>query len=79
MKKIILEIIGWYGVVAIFMAYLLVSYSVIIPQSYVYQVLNLTGGIGIILVSFHKKNYQPAVLNIIWSVIAISAIIMLLV
>lgn len=79
MKKILLEVLGWYGVVAIFVAYLLVSYSVIQPQSYAYQILNLTGGIGIVAVSLYKKNYQPAVLNIIWSVVALSAIIMLLV
>lgn len=79
MKKIILEIIGWYGVVAIFLAYLLVSFSVIEPETYLYQILNLTGGIGIVVVSVIKKAYQPAALNVIWSVIATIAIIRLLV
>lgn len=79
MKKVILETIGWYGALAIFLAYVLVSYGVVQPDTYTYQILNLTGGIGIVVVSFWKKNYQPGVLNIIWSVIAASAIIMLLV
>ena len=34
-----------------------------------------TGAIGIIIVSFKKKAYQPAALNVVWLVIAAIAII----
>jgi hypothetical protein len=37
--------------------------------------LNGTGAIGIVIVSFSKKAYQPGVLNSIWTIIAAVAII----
>jgi hypothetical protein len=38
-----------------------------------------TGAIGIVVVSLYKKAYQPGILNIIWSVIAILAILNILI
>ncbi|TAL20192.1 hypothetical protein EPN90_01500 [Patescibacteria group bacterium] len=76
MKKF-LEIFGWYGTVAIVGAYALVSFSIIQSDSALYQLLNLTGAIGIVAVSLVKKAYQPATLNIIWTVIAAIALIKL--
>ena len=74
MKKFI-ELFGWYGMVAIVTAYVLVSFSILPPTGIAYQLLNGTGALGIVLVSFHKRAYQPGVLNIIWTVIAIAAIL----
>lgn len=74
-KKIIDEIIGWYGTVAIIMAYALLSFGSIMSTDLIYQILNGTGAIGIVYVSFKKKAYQPGVLNVIWAMIAIIAII----
>ena len=74
-KKYLGEIIGWYGAAAIVVAYALVSFSVITPTDMLYQVLNLTGGIGIIINSFLHKAYPPGILNTIWSIIAIIAIL----
>jgi hypothetical protein len=68
------EIIGWYGTVAIISAYALTSFGVLESQSAIYQVLNLTGAIGIVVVSLRKKAFQPAVLNIIWGVVALVAL-----
>jgi len=74
-----IEIYGWYGAVAIVLAYALVSFKVTPPPGYVYQILNLTGAIGIILVSVTKKVQQPAALNTIWAIIALVAIIGLII
>ncbi len=74
MKKVI-EFYGWYGTIAIILAYILVSFSVIDATNIWYQVLNGTGALGIVLVSIQHKNYQPGVLNIIWTLIALVAII----
>lgn len=76
MKKF-LEIFGWYGAVAIVGAYALVSLSVIQSNGVLYQLLNFTGAIGIVAVSLTKKAYQPATLNIIWTVIAAIALLKL--
>lgn len=72
MSKLI-ELFGWYGMAAILFAYALVSFSVVPATSPIYQILNITGSLGIITVSFHKKDYQPGILNIIWILIALVA------
>jgi hypothetical protein len=75
MKKLLIEMVGWYGTIAIVGAYALNSFSVIQANTLLYQLLNMTGAIGIVIVSFSKKAYQPGVLNSIWTIIAAVAII----
>lgn len=72
------EIIGWYGTVAIVGAYGLSSFNIISSQSFLYQLFNVTGAIGIVIISLRKKTYQPAVLNIIWTIIGLIALIKIL-
>lgn len=72
------EAIGWYGVIALLLAYGLVSFSMIISNSLSYHFLNLTGALGIIVVSMERKNYQPVALNAVWGLIALIAIFRLL-
>jgi hypothetical protein len=69
--------LGWYGVLAILLAYLLLSLNVIEAKSFAYQLLNLTGALGIIIEAMSKKDIQPAVLNVIWVLIAAAAILRL--
>ena len=78
-RKIIEEILGWYGAVAIVSAYTLLSFGVLASDNITYQLLNATGAIGIVYISLKKKAYQPGVLNIIWTMIAIVAIIRILI
>ena len=75
MNKAAGEIIGWYGAAAIVIAYILNSFSIIAANTLVYQMLNLTGAIGIIVISLMKKTYQPAAVNIIWAVVAVIALV----
>jgi len=75
MKNNFYEIIGWIGMGLIFLAYLLVSIGTIESDMLVYQFLNFIGAIGIIIISYVKKAYPPAVLNILWATIAILAIV----
>lgn len=75
MQEKIIELFGWYGTVAILGAYALLSFGVIEAGSATYQLLNLTGVLGIIAVSIPKKNYQPVVLNLVWAVIAVIALV----
>lgn len=74
MKKTLIELAGWYGTVAIVGAYALLSFHVIGADGLPYQLLNLSGALGIIAVALDKKDLQPAVLNIIWAVIGIVAV-----
>ena len=75
MKTKLIEAYGWYGTFAIVLAYILVSFSMINATNVWYQILNGTGALGIVIVSFHHKNYQPGVLNIIWTIIAVIALL----
>ncbi len=73
-KKFLIELIGWYGVGAILLAYILITFSVVAANSGLYQILNLTGALGIVVDAYNQKNYQPAVLNTFWALIAFFAL-----
>lgn len=68
------EALGWYGVLAILAAYGLLSFHIVTSDSLPYHLLNLTGGVGLMIDAYADKNYQPVVLNLIWVAIAIFAI-----
>jgi len=74
MKSKLIEFYGWYGTVAIVLAYIMVSFSIISSTNIWYQILNGTGALGIVIEAFHKKDYQPGVLNVIWTLVALFAI-----
>jgi hypothetical protein len=77
--KTFINIYGWYGVVAIVLAYFLLSFSIIDSTNIWYQVLNATGAFGVLIESLYKKDYQSMTLNIVWTLIATVAIIKLFV
>ena len=64
MKGKVAEIIGWYGTLALLAAYALVSFQIVPANGFVYQFLNLTGAIGIIVIALYKGVYQSVLLNI---------------
>lgn len=66
--------LGWYGVVATIAAYILVSFSLLLPTSLLYQGLNFTGAVGVTIETWYRRDYQPFWLNLIWAVIALVAI-----
>ena len=69
------EVFGWYGVIAILAAYALLSLGMLHGNDLAYQILNLTGAIGVCYDAYKQKNWQPAVLNFIWALIAIIALV----
>ncbi len=74
-RERLIELFGWYGTAAVILGYALVSFSVLEATSVWFQLLNGTGALGIILVSLRKRAFQPAVLNIIWALIALASIL----
>lgn len=74
-KKGIIELVGWYGTIVIVGAYALLSFGMLTSSDFWYQFLNFSGALGIVVVSFFKRAYQPGVLNIIWALIALFAIV----
>ena len=79
MKKKWTEILGWYGVIAILLAYLLNSLNIISSSNLWYSMLNLTGAMGIVVDAWKQKNYQPVVLNLVWGLVALVVILKMLV
>ena len=75
---IFFEIIGWYGTFAVILGYALVSYMIISPLGIMFQFLNISGAIGLIVISYKKKVWQSVSLNIIWAVIGLIALIRIL-
>ena len=74
MKRQLVEVGGWIGAAMVILAYCLASFQVIDTNNWVYSLLNIVGGIGLIAVSIVKKAYQPVVINIFWICIAVLAL-----
>ena len=76
--KVLIEMFGWIGMLFILIAYAGVSFSLFDSGSVLFQSMNLVGALGVGMVSFYKKAYQPAMLNVVWGIIAISALLRIL-
>lgn len=74
-KTIIIETVGWMGTVLIVSAYFLVSNGYVGGDSSVYQLMNLSGAVFLGISLLVKKAWPALTLQIIWSVIAISALV----
>ncbi len=74
MKNKLISLFGWYGVLAIVLAYTLSNFNLIETTNINYQILNITGALGIVTDSLNDKDYQPVVLNIIWMLVGLVAL-----
>lgn len=70
-NQALIEVAGWYGVAAILGAYVLQNFGVIATDSLTYLLLNLTGSVTILADAWTARNWQPAVLNIVWALVAL--------
>jgi len=61
---------GWYGMIAILVAFTGVSFGIIQPHSISYQFLNFTGALGLVWNCYTKKDYPEVTLNLIFAIIA---------
>ena len=75
LQNTVIEMIGWYGTVAILGAYILLSFHVLASDSFWYQGLNATGALAIVVDAWKDRNYQPVVLNLVWAGIALVALV----
>jgi len=66
-----IEMYGWYGVVAVVLAYALNNSGILTVHDTPYIILNLSGGIGLLLDNYLHRAYQSMVANFIWVVIAL--------
>ena len=75
LNRKIAEVVGWYGTVAIVLGYALVSFGTISADSWIFQALNLSGALGIIVISLVKRVRQSVALNLFWGTIALIALV----
>lgn len=80
-KKIsdLVNLVAWLGPFAILLAYALASFGVIEARSFIFQGLSLGGGLILAYIALRRRDYQPATLNIILSVIALITILSLVI
>ncbi|HYG19567.1 MAG TPA: hypothetical protein VD816_11595 [Ohtaekwangia sp.] len=74
---IFIEALGWIGSIAVVTAYGLNSYQKIKSDSISFYLMNIGGGALLIVYSYFKTAYANIFINIVWVVIAVTALIRL--
>jgi hypothetical protein len=70
----LVDIIGWLGAASLLVAYALVSTKRLEGNSIAYQLLNLAGGLFLVINSSYYGAYPSVAVNVVWIGIAIFAI-----
>jgi hypothetical protein len=78
MSKLLIDVTGWLGSLMVITAYGLNSYQVIKSNSWAFLLLNLIGGLCLIIYSVYYTAYANTFINTVWVIIAIPAIIRLI-
>ena len=73
-SSLLIDVVGWIGVAALLLAYVLVSTKRIEGDSVPYQALNLLGAALLIVNSFYYGAYPSVGVNVVWIGIAIYAL-----
>lgn len=79
MRSNILEISGWIGVAIVLGSYALLSLGIVDGQSMLYHTLVFIGSLALAIISWYKHTYQPAVLNIVFCVLAVVAMVRIII
>jgi len=74
----VMDVVGWIGSLLIVLMYGLNSYQKIKSDSLPYYLINVIGGICLIMYSVHKGAHPNTFINGVWVLIAIPAIIKLI-
>jgi len=72
---ILIEILGWIGALAVIVAFLLNSIKKLRSESPTYLLLNLTGGLLLVINTLYKAAYPSAFVNVVWVIIALYALL----
>jgi hypothetical protein len=75
MELNIYEISGWIGFILLLISYALLAVNIFKSSDFKYQFLNFLGAIFIIINAFYHNAYAPAILNVIWGLIALIGIL----
>lgn len=73
-NALILETMGWLGVVAYVLAYLLLTVGILKPNGYPFHILNMVGAATLIVYSLEYGDKPNVAVNVIWLMIGIGAV-----
>ena len=75
MDSLLFDILGWIGAFLLLLAYALVSFRKIKPDSLAYQWMNITASILLLVNTMFYGAYPSSFVNAAWAVIAFVAIV----
>jgi hypothetical protein len=75
----LIDILGWVGSLEVIAAYGLNSFQKLKSTSAIFQLLNLTGGIFLIINTLYYGAYPSTFINIVWVAIAVPALYQIMV
>lgn len=73
--EVFLNVLGWIGAFLLLLAYAMVSFKKIEPDSQTYQWLNFAASILLLLNTIYYGAYPSSFVNGVWTVIAFFAIL----
>jgi hypothetical protein len=73
--SLIITILGWIGSFEVLLAYGLNLANRLKSNSLTYILLNLTGGIFLIIYTVYLKAYANTFINVVWAVVAVGALV----
>ncbi|MBL0739729.1 CBU_0592 family membrane protein [Chryseolinea lacunae] len=74
---VLIDVLGWVGSVLVVSAYGLNTYKKIASDSFVFYLMNIVGGIFLVIYSLEKGAYANTFINIVWVIIAVPAVLKL--
>ncbi|TJZ60001.1 hypothetical protein FAZ15_14035 [Sphingobacterium olei] len=69
--EIIVSIFGWVGVACCTLGFLLINLDIIQSNSWIYQLINIIGGLGLAVSALYFHDMPNITSNSIWIVIAV--------
>ena len=72
--EVIIDVLGWAGSAALLLGYGLNSYQKIKSDSLAFLLLNIFGGVFLIIYTGYLHAYANTMLNIVWVIVAIPAL-----
>ena len=70
-----MNVMGWYGTLAIVGAYLATSHDWM-EQGTLYQLLNVSGATGVGLVCWRQRAWQALTLEVVWVAVGLTALLL---
>lgn len=77
-RRIFFEVCGYGGMACILGAYLAVSFGWLHAEGFSYQLLNLVGSIGNLVYYRYKRAYSGEILDSVWALVALVALVRLI-